>query len=715
MTDIRIEKKNESRPGVRSVFAPVLIAVARRCFGRVDELDAAAFRRAMRVMESAMRVGSVCVTLDAVKRGVVFDEDPDGEAFDVNADAGRALDGVPEVLGEAGEDEDVLERLESLDEKGWLGVLERLREVRLLSPRSDGAVTPLVHDGDPGAPGDGTRFYTADHYAKEASLAVSLARLFSSGSAMGATALQDGKALVDEICGEIRRYGLHERQRAAVERALVSRLSIVSGGPGTGKTTTVVFMLEALLRARIKDGLGRRGFVIALAAPTGKATQRMKESIEKSISEEGYADALRETRAFIRADAVHQEQYVARTIHKWLATPTVTGERPSSRNPLEADVLIVDEASMIDAHLAAELFSVVDPERTRVVLLGDKNQLAAVGPGAVFGELTQEGGPLSPGVTTLTESHRFREDSVIHTLAEAAKAGRADELVSAITAATGAGADKHGYTASLVTEEVNPRTGMMPGAEHWLEEKLDALVGGLVEYRRETRGLLDGLADDDSGEASSEVLERARARLIAVVGEFRALAAQRRGINSVEAVNAFARRRLEAKLLDEPLLGELLRLRQGGSRAGRDPVWRPGDLVIVRSNDDSIGIYNGDVGVFIPVEHRRADGSVVTRLEVLFENGRVLAHEVLPYFESAFAITIHQSQGSEFPDVAVFMPHDPSSSLATRELFYTGITRTKRNVVVYGTVDVVRRAVETPTVRMSGLTARLFEAVSENA
>ena len=88
---------------------------------------------------------------------------------------------------------------------------------------------------------------------------------------------------------------------------------------------------------------------------------------------------------------------------------------------------------------------------------------------------------------------------------------------------------------------------------------------------------------------------------------------------------------------------------------------------------------------------------------------------MLPYFESAFAITIHQSQGSEFPDVAVFMPHDPSSSLATRELFYTGITRTKRNVVVYGTVDVVRRAVETPTVRMSGLTARLTEAVSENA
>lgn len=714
MTDIRIEKKNESRPGVRSVFAPVLIAVARRCFGRVDELDAAAFRRAMRVMESAMRVGSVCVTLDAVKRGVVFDEDPEEEFFDVNADAGRALADVPGGLGETGEDADVLERLESLDEKGWLGVLERLREVRLLSPRSDAAVTPLVHDGDPDAPGDGTRLYTADHYAKEASLAASLARLFSAGAGTGAAALEDGKALVDEICGEIRRYGLHERQRAAVERALVSRLSIVSGGPGTGKTTTVVFMLEALLRARLKDGLGREGFVIALAAPTGKATQRMKESIEKSISEEGYADALRETRAFIRADAVRQEQYVARTIHKWLATRTVTGERPSPGNPLEADVLIVDEASMIDAHLAAELFSVIDPERTRVVLLGDKNQLAAVGPGAVFGELTQEGGPLSAGVTTLTESHRFREDSVIHTLAEAAKAGRADELVSAITAATGAGADKHGYTASLVTEEVNPRTGMMPGAEHWLEEKLDALVGALAAYRRETKGLLDGPAGEDD-KAATKVLERARTRLLAVVGDFRALAAQRRGINSVEAVNAFARRRLEAKLLDEPLLAELLRFRQGGTRAGRDPVWRPGDLVIVRSNDDSIGIYNGDVGVFIPVEHHRADGSVVTRLEVLFENGRVLAHEVLPYFESAFAITIHQSQGSEFPDVAVFMPHDPSSSLATRELFYTGITRTKRNVVVYGSVDVVRRAVETPTVRMSGLTARLTEAVSENA
>ena len=386
----------------------------------------------------------------------------------------------------------------------------------------------------------------------------------------------------------------------------------------------------------------------------------------------------------------------------------------------------------------------VSPE-ARVILLGDKHQLAAVGPGAVFAEISDGKGALARmgAVVELVKSWRFGKDTPIGQLAAAinhqgANAGLPEaEVFQNVLAAFDSAetnADKSLQSASLHTaglvelqkgvftskatdeqkreREIFSRTGLTAPVRSWLNRELEGYAGVLSECRA---AFLAG--------TTKEQWESLRQKLWLCLSGFRALAAQRHGAMSVQAVNDYADQRIRS----------VWPLSEGAFGGGH----YPGEVIIVRRNDEGLGVHNGDVGIVLPklleldaptadlddsaavVGDEDAEGAP-ERQDRLDRQGPAVSFTVyfgdthlelpvalLPQFDVAWAMTIHQSQGSEFERVAVLLPVKRTSELATRELLYTAVTRTKRTVDVFGSEAVLRRAVEKPTVRDGSLGRRL--------
>jgi exodeoxyribonuclease V alpha subunit len=458
-------------------------------------------------------------------------------------------------------------------------------------------------------------------------------------------------------------------QDDAVRSAVVRALSIICGGPGTGKTTTVVRILECLM-------LLRGGLRIVLAAPTGKAATRMMNSVH---------DALK------RAPAAYPNMMRARregrvsesTIHRLLLAPGGSGYKPDKRHPLEADVLVIDEASMMDMDLAARLFDVLDPARTRVIILGDRHQLAAVGPGSVLADLTGETGALSPLVTRLVKSRRFDENSRVGRLAAAINAGVPEGVVAEFDNGHPTDAGSVRLVASDSRQEV------ARAARKWVTDSLAGYAARLQEVARQ------GLYKDQNQ------FQAVCAGLWQLFNGSRALAAQREGLGGVDDLNDAAEAMIRGIIagLDVPPAERRL-LDCGEFYLGR--------AVIVRKNARDLDVYNGDVGIMLP----DASG----RYCVYFgDTGKTLSAALLPVHQTAFVITIHQSQGSEYDHVAVVMPSAVDSGLATRELLYTGVTRARDSAEVFCSMNVLRHAVETATERIGGLSERLAGEMAKAA
>lgn len=674
-----------------------LLRVAQRANGgEVPEAARGAMRALMSAFERAEDRGSVCVRA-SVAAGML----EEGEA--------RFREGL-----------DALERL---------GLLSRLPEFleaarRETQQSGSGRFTPIVLDD--GEAGGDARIYFSRFALEELDLARMLLALAADPPSTEGAEDDEAVARVTAAAGADR------LQRRAVELALTKRLTIVSGGPGTGKTTTVAQILECLLE-RNPD------LRIALAAPTGKATSRMLESINDS-ARRGFLPRLSGTLADGEGRPEAARRLRARTIHKWLATPAASGERPGPGNPLPADVLVVDEASMVDIHLAHRLLSAVG-SGTRIVILGDKHQLAAVGPGAVFAELSDGRGVLRDHVVELKTSRRFQEGTVIARLAEAINhQGEAARLPEAavfgrvLSALEEPGAPEDGYRAVLhaggeasgdpLERDRLARTGLTAAARDWLDRELERYGERLTAFRE---GWL-------AGEDGAVLAGRADA-LWQALAQFRALAAQRTGAMGVNAVNAYA----------EAAVRALWPLADGR----QDPANFPGRVVIIRKNDDSLNLHNGDVAIMLPKftgskndvifndscrNEENAESSLgpeamkvaadpdgredrrAGRIEYgawLGDEKRMLPAALLPAHDTAWAMTIHQSQGSEFEHVALFLPEDPSSGLATRELLYTGVTRTRRTVDIFGRKDVLESAVRHRTVRDGALGRRLAMLVPD--
>ncbi|NMY42760.1 exodeoxyribonuclease V subunit alpha [Pseudomonas sp. WS 5013] len=501
-----------------------------------------------------------------------------------------------------------------------------------------GRFAPLILDGE--------RLYLARYQVYEQRLAERLLALSAERPAVD-------EALLSESLARLFAFNQQQPdwQRLAAAQAVRRRLAVISGGPGTGKTTTVVRLLAALL-----EQPGGERLAIGLAAPTGKAAARMAEAIRNAKAELPLADHLK---------ALLPEE--ARTLHRLLGS---RGDSPAVRHdaarPLALDVLVVDEASMVDLALMAKLVDALPPQ-ARLILLGDKDQLAAVEAGAVFAELCEGRGfdaeaaaelqritgqtvpvevprsALGDAVVLLSHSHRFAGDSGI------------GELARRINGGDAAG------TLNLLREG---RADLAWQAEPSQAALLERLEQGYAPYLKAAR----------RGDPVAA---------FAAFNAFRALTAQREGPWGVGGLNEA----LEARIKRRYSLAERER-------------WYPGRAVMVRQNDYALGLFNGDIGLCLAGEHG---------LRVYFEGDdgfRAFAPARLPSHDSAFAMTVHKSQGSEFSEVLLALPESPSP-LLTRALFYTGITRAKHKVEIWGLPARLAEAVNTKAERAAGLAERL--------
>ncbi|XKE46152.1 exodeoxyribonuclease V subunit alpha [Halomonas organivorans] len=515
-------------------------------------------------------------------------------------------------------------------------------------------------------------------------------------------------------------------QKAACALAGRSRFAVITGGPGTGKTTTVVRLL-ALLQA-MALGEGEQALRIRLAAPTGKAAARLNESIAGQVAKldlDGLADDAERLRDVIPKDVS--------TLHRLLGSrPDTRRFRHDRHHPLPLDVLVVDEASMVDVGMMAALLEALPP-RARLVLLGDKDQLASVEAGSVLGDLCAraEGGhytpataewlgeatgqplpadtldadgqPLDQAIAMLRVSHRFTADSGIGQLATAINADKEPPAKRrAITEALSAGfADLSHLKLSADDGRGLARLAVTGCPERFPNASM--ATEPPVGYRHFLSTMNERRPADDADQDTFDDWARA---VLAAHGDFQLLCALRRGPWGVEGLNERVRQALEReKLID--------------SQDGRQR-WYPGRPVLVTRNDYGLGLMNGDIGITLDMPRPGAshssqrpnnapgdDNRRLLRVAFPAGDGTERIKWVLPSrlesVETVFAMTVHKSQGSEFTHAALVLPDAPNPIL-TRELVYTGITRARHWLTLVETgrgqlMDAAQRRV----MRVSGL------------
>jgi exodeoxyribonuclease V alpha subunit len=517
--------------------------------------------------------------------------------------------------------------------------------------------TPLVFDG-------GARLYLHRYFRYQDRLARALKRGAATEHAIDPVWLRrELDALFVDEGGIV----ADARQREAAAVAALRGLTVMSGGPGTGKTTTVVRLLALLQSLALSErGVALR---VLLLAPTGKAAARLEETIAGHVARLHCSDE-------VRAAMPRQAQTIHRALGFRPGTPTRFFH--GADMPLPADLVLVDEASMVDLALMAKLFDAV-PEHARVVLVGDKDQLASVEAGAILGDVCNaaQGGARgrSPGfaarlapvltqppaidastpaigdcLVELVRNYRFDEHSGIGTLAAAIKAGHRDEARARLMAA------QRGELDDLVLVPLDDADALATVLR-------GSVVAGYGRFLRAT--------------TPTERLAR--------LGEFRLLSPHRGGPFGVERLNALC----EQLLADAGLV---------------DPSgpWYDGRPILVTANDYQLQLFNGDVGVLMEDEHGR--------MRACFEGPtglRWISPARLPAVESVYAMTVHKAQGSEFDEIGLVVPQKVSAIL-TRELVYTGLTRARRRAVLYGRAEVVVDAIAARIDRASGLREALW-------
>jgi exodeoxyribonuclease V alpha subunit len=550
--------------------------------------------------------------------------------------------------------------------KGWIAQLAACEQIWRVGDLDYGQ--PLVLDGD----ALDARLYLRRYWRDETTVADSVRARARERKPVDAPTV---RGWLDLLFTTQRATEKPDWQKLACAIALRGRVAIITGGPGTGKTYTVARLL-ALLFATAPDAARQR---IALAAPTGKAAARLKQSIDKALGEladkVGAQLPLRELTARMGA---------ARTLHSLL------GARPDSRafahhrgNPLDVDVLIVDEASMVHLEMMASLLDAL-PTSATLILLGDKDQLASVEAGAVLGDLCHDaqagnyedetveyvraasgeeipadfvhpGSALAQQTVMLRHSRRF--SGPIGQLALAVNAGDV-EAAGAVLRAPGA-------------PEVEGA-----GAVRWIEhaQQQHAIALALEGYRPYLK-LLAEMPEGAHEDWVRAVLQRFEA--------FRILCAVREGEWGVGGLNTAIEQRLDHAGL----------IRRSGD-------WYVGRPVMVTRNDYSTNVFNGDIGLTL------ADPARPGSLRVYFLEGdkvRSVLATRLRHVETAYAMTVHKSQGSEFAHTVLALPKEGGAVLA-RELVYTGITRASREFTLLTPVpSVLGEAIRRRTQRASGL------------
>jgi exodeoxyribonuclease V alpha subunit len=658
----------------------------------------------------APRLGHTCLDLATVA----------GSApAEVERDAGAVVPGASDIT-------------ESLpwpgDPAGWTAAVARSGLVA-------GRGAPLVLEG--------TRLYLERYHRYELAVAAEIARRATAPAQPLRTSATRHAELLDAL---LPRDGADPTadadgsttQRRSALHAATRPIAVIVGGPGTGKTHTVAALLGLLLDDHADEGPDP-GLQVALVAPTGKAAARLGESLRQR------ADALR-TSGVAGGDplAARLDAAEVATLHRLLGARVGSSRfRHHAGAPLPADVVIVDETSMVALPLMARLLDAMRPD-ARLVLVGDPGQLASVEAGSVLGDIAgpvveaalagapAPPGPLADAVTVLTQSFRFPAGSPIDRFAGAVRAGDAAAAEAALTASSTAAVTATPPTTTesvLDAERAAPADAVGTGAAGteavgsaaiqgvlW-GDPLEASSGPAAPAAPETSaptpcgrevapepGAAVGLdwiplgGDGAEGRAAvAPELEgnahRVRAHAergdaaaaLDALGEVRVLCAHRRGPFGVTGWN----RLIESWLAAERPLA---------------PGFYVGRPILVTANDRTNGVFNGDLGVTV---------ATPGGARVAFPDSggpRTIAPVRLESVDTVHAMTIHKSQGSEFDHVIVVLP-PVGSRLATRELLYTAVTRARRRVTLVGPADAVRAAVEHRVERASGLGERLWPEV----
>ena len=566
---------------------------------------------ALGLVARATRLGHVCIELDQVRRQVAASQDDDGTKEDLD---------LPPTAAWASE----LER----------SSLVATPEMALLAP-----LRPMVWDAG--------RLYLQRYWAFEKSVAEALSSRQPDLPVGSDVAGDIEDALASVFVPDTKAStGQPDLQLLAARRALVHPVSVIAGGPGTGKTYTVAGILAAAHQLSTGRGQAIRA---ALAAPTGKAATRMEEAVEQR-----FAALVAEG----RVEAVAAEAILAAkptTIHRLLGSTGRSGFRHGRANPLPHDLVIIDETSMVSLPLLARLLEALRPA-ARLVLVGDPFQLSSIEAGTVMADLVGPWGgssedrsaPLHDRVTELVLGHRFESDSMTAALAVAIRKGDGDQVMEILRSG---GSDVHWARPDDPTAMARIRDEVVDSARTVVAEAV-------------------------AGEELSALVEAVRVKVLTAV---------RLGPNGLAEWSELISSRTQ----------DLVPV---GQRGGWPTLGMP---VMVTGNDPVNHLANGEVGVVIH-DH---DGRWVVMGGP--ERMRRLAPARLGSWEPWWAMTIHKSQGSEFSHAVVALP-TADSPILTRELFYTAVTRGKPEVTVVGSEEMIRLAVSRPVARASGLRHRLW-------
>lgn len=435
-------------------------------------------------------------------------------------------------------------------------------------------------------------------------------------------------------------------QRRAAREVLGKHFFILSGGPGTGKTTTVLRML--LMLQRVAGRAGRR-LSVALAAPTGKAAQRLSQSLRDGAEELRHRIGNGDDGWKVALDGLPDS---ARTLHRLLAwRPQHDRFGFDADNPLPFDLAVVDEASMVDLGLMRALLDALAPSAI-LILLGDPNQLVSVSAGSVLADLVASAAASPLGSHHVQLTHVWRTQGRLAEVYEAIRLGGRDAL------------------ANLLTAEVGARWHSLHDAAALRQRLLQWLL-------RDEWAELDRICAAADSEPGSAFVALRRLQL---------LTALRDGPFGAGSINDW----IDAQR----------RHRHDGS------LWHPGRPIIVRHNDYGRRLFNGDVGVTV---HR--DGQLCVRFETTNADGRIeyrhLSPRELPEHDLGYALTIHKSQGSEYDHVAVLLPPDADHRILSRQLLYTGISRARRTLEIWSSEASLAAALAHRSERDGGLRQRL--------
>ena len=451
-------------------------------------------------------------------------------------------------------------------------------------------------------------------------------------------------------------------QKKALENVTKTGFTVITGGPGTGKTYTLARII-AVLNQEIPN------IRIAMAAPTGKAAQRMKEALQKSFSDEKLTALLSED----------LKRLTPITIHRLLGLGSRAEPRFNEKQPLPYDVIVVDEASMLDLNLAKMLFAAV-PEHARLILLGDANQLASVDVGSVLADL-QQVKVLDNNFVHLVTSRRFQEGALIGEMAKFIQQNHEktsdldllNEFENKIVKAT--------TLKEIQVLEDMPDQIQLEYLDSGLSSQFDfspyydKLMLGYASYIQSLKVYLSSDTPDDEIE-----------NVIKSFDLYRILTAIRHGTLGLTQLNI---------QMEQRLLAELNLIKQG--------EWYVGRPVMMTYNDYQLGLSNGDIGICFK---RMNQGQ--SQFEVYFPSLEkwVLATRLPKSMETAFALTIHKSQGSEFTHTAVVLD-EGAKNLLSKELIYTAITRAKSVISLLVDRSSFTQSLRVKTTRKSGITEKL--------